>query len=252
MAKSLAVSRGFPEPFELKPELITFDCAQTLLDVRWSLGPYAVECARHAGLELDEAAAALYSQLYRPRHGYYLELNLTRDSERCEAFWQELSRDWLKELGHDPDVWHAKLDRASNLIGFSGESEFFRAYEDVRPALERLRALGARLAVISNWDYSLHKILRALGLHDRFELVVASLEEGYEKPDPRIFLQTLKKLGVEPGNAAHVGDNPIDDLQGARKVGMRGVLVDRSRKSPASPPYVASLLDLPGALGWKD
>jgi putative hydrolase of the HAD superfamily len=112
--------------------------------------------------------------------------------------------------------------------------------------------MQVRTAVISNWDHSLHQILRIMNLHHRFDLVVASLEEGFEKPDPRIFIQTLEKLGVRPENAAHVGDDPTDDLNGARAVGMRAVLIDRSLRSPASPPYIASLDDLPGALGWKD
>lgn len=235
----------------MKPELITFDCAQTLLDVNWKVGEFALECARHAGLDLDEAAAGLYARMYRERVHEYLELNLTKDAAKCEAFWTQLSRNWLHDLGKDPDRWQPPIEAAAQEIGFSPGSKIFRVYDDVLPCLDRLDELGVRLAVISNWDYSLHKILRMLGLFNRFELVVASLEEGFEKPDPRIFHQTLGKLGVEPSRAAHVGDDAIDDLQGARNVGMRGVLVDRSRKSPASPPYVASLSELPEALGWS-
>lgn len=235
----------------MKPELITFDCAQTLLQVNWKVGEFALECARHAGLELDEAAGSLYAQMYRERVHGYLELNLTKDAAKCEAFWTELSNHWLRDLGHDPGIWQPRVQAASDEIGFTPGSKIFQVYGDVLPCLDRLTELGARLAIISNWDYSLHKILRMLGLYERFELVVASLEEGFEKPDRRIFHQTLEKLGVEPSRAAHVGDDAIDDLQGARNAGMRGVLIDRNRKSPASPPYIASLTELPEALGWS-
>lgn len=236
----------------MKPKLVTFDCAQTLLEVDWELGKFALRCAREAGLDLDEAAADLYAELYRPKHLEYLELNLTRNADRCNAFWADLSNDWLSLQGHDPERWQPRIEVVSQEIGFGPRSQVFRPYADVVSCLDLLQALGVRAAIISNWDYSLHIILRSLGLYDRFELVVASLEEGFEKPDPRIFLQTLKKLGVEPSEATHVGDDPLDDLQGAKAVGMRAVLIDRSLQPPVALPYITSLTDLPGALGWSE
>lgn len=236
----------------MKPDLITFDCAQTLLQVNWKVGEFAVTCADRSGLELDQAAADLYGSLFHQRQKEYLQVNLTRDRHQGEAFWDRLTQDWLKELGHDPAVWHQPIKTASKEIGFSRNSEIFKIYEDVLPCLDYLKGHGVKTAIISNWDYSLHGILEVMDLHHRFDLVVASLEEGFEKPDPRIFLETLEKLGVEPANAAHVGDDPIDDLQGARNVGMRAVLIDRALKAPTSPPYISSLSDLSGALGWRD
>jgi REG-2-like HAD superfamily hydrolase len=236
----------------LKPDLITFDCAQTLLEVNWRVGEFAVTSAAHAGLDLDESAAWLYSRLFREREPEFLQVNLTRNSTSVEAFWSDLTEAWLQELGHDPKVWQPPVSAAAKEIGFGPNSSIFRVYDDVIPCLDKLAALGVRTAVISNWDHSLHHIMKIMDLDRRFDLIVASLEEGFEKPDPRIFLQTLEKLGVKPDRAAHVGDHPIDDLKGARDVGMRAVLIDRGLKSPASPPYIASLLDLPGALGWND
>ena len=236
----------------MKPDLITFDCAQTLLKVNWKVGAFAVDCARHVGLDLDETAAHLYSRLHNERRDQYVELNLTRDTDRLNAFWAQLSRDWLRELGQEPEIWQPKIDTAAKELGFGKNSTIFQLYDDVLPCLERLKGAGVRLAVISNWDYSLHNILQTMEIYHHFEKVVASLEEGYEKPDPRIFLKTLEELGVEPSRAVHIGDDPIDDLQGARNVGMRAFLIDRSRKSVASPPYIASLLDIPEALGWSE
>ena len=83
---------------------------------------------------------------------------------------------------------------------------------------------GVRMAIVSNWDNSLHRTLRMFGLTEYFEHVVASLEEGVEKPEARIFQIALERAGVEPGDALHVGDNPIDDWQGAKNVGMRALL----------------------------
>lgn len=235
----------------MKPDLITFDCAQTLLRVNWKMGAFAVDSARQAGLDLDEAAGDLYSRLHDQRRDEYVELNKTRDVEKLNAFWSRLSKDWIRALGHDPDVWQPKVEEAAKNLGFGRNSTIFQLYDDVLPCLDRLKSEGVRLAVISNWDYSLHNILQTMEIYSRFEKVVASLEEGYEKPDPRIFLKTLEHMGVDPARAVHVGDDPVDDLQGARNVGMTAYLIDRNRAT-ASPPYIRSLLDLPEALGWSE
>jgi len=235
----------------LKPELITFDCAHTLLQVDWHPGRFAVLCAHESGLELRRDAADVYMGLYAPRHSQYVDLNLSKDRAKCEAFWDSLTADWLRHLGYDPDEWASRLRQKSNEIGFGPNSRIFKVFDDVLPLLDFLDAKGVKKAIISNWDYSLHVVLDALGLTKRFDLVVASLEEGFEKPDPRIFLQSLDKLGVAPENAVHVGDDAIDDLQGARNVGMRALLLDRRLTPPTNPPYISSLSEIPGALAWS-
>jgi putative hydrolase of the HAD superfamily len=107
-------------------------------------------------------------------------------------------------------------------------------YPDVRPALSLIRLMGARLAVVSNWDSRLPYLLDVLDLDGLFDAVVFSHMIGVEKPDPRIFRSALDAVGAEPGSALHVGDVPELDLEGARSAGIDGVLVDRrSRLDPA-------------------
>ena len=87
-------------------------------------------------------------------------------------------------------------------------------------AVERLRAEELRLAVVANWDISLHEHLATLELVDLFDTVVTSAEAGAPKPDPRIFRLALDRLGASPARALHVGDEPVDE-EGARAAGMR-------------------------------
>jgi REG-2-like HAD superfamily hydrolase len=235
----------------LNPELITFDCAQTLIEVDWKVGEFAVTCATYCGLELPPQAADLYLGLYQERHKEYLQLNLTRDRERCDAFWDRITKDWLSQLNQDADEWFPRIKAASKKLGFSEGSIVFNVYEDVLPCLALLRKSGLKTAIISNWDYSLHPILEVMKLREHFDLVIASLEEGFEKPDPRIFTLALERLGVKAQNAIHIGDDPIDDLQGARNVGMGALLLDRKLGDAHSLPYISSLLELPGVLGWS-
>jgi putative hydrolase of the HAD superfamily len=126
----------------------------------------------------------------------------------------------------------------------------FEAYADAAPALRRLRAAGIRLAVLSNWDVSLHERLAETGLAGLVDAAVASAEVGCAKPDPRIFAVALARLGVDPPSAWHVGDSPDADVAGARAAGVRPILIARDGAAPAGADatgaeVVASLAELP-------
>ena len=91
----------------------------------------------------------------------------------------------------------------------------------VLDALEKLRASGLKLGLISNcsvedvagWDDS--------PLAGFFDSVVFSYRVGLAKPEPAIYRHALDDLGVRPGRAAFVGDGGSNELAGAAAVGMR-------------------------------
>jgi HAD superfamily hydrolase (TIGR01509 family) len=101
--------------------------------------------------------------------------------------------------------------------------------EGARPALERLRAQGMTLALVSNTmrtpGATLRKVLDRLGLLACFAHTTFSDEVGVRKPDPRIFALTLRALNVEPVAAVHVGDDPILDVRGAHDAHLRAIQV---------------------------
>jgi HAD superfamily hydrolase (TIGR01549 family) len=125
----------------------------------------------------------------------------------------------------------------------------FRLFDDALPALDALRDAGHRLAVVSNWDVSLVATLRRLGIADRFAAVVYSAGVGAQKPDPRPFEVALRRLGVGAEHATHVGDDPRNDVEGARGAGLAAVLVDRDGSArPVGAPRIAALTELPALL----
>jgi FMN phosphatase YigB (HAD superfamily) len=93
-------------------------------------------------------------------------------------------------------------------------------------ALAALRQLGLRLAVVSNSNGTVARILESLDLARWLDLVVDSAVVGFEKPDPRIFRHAAAALGVEPEEAVHVGDLYSVDVAGARAAGLRAILLD--------------------------
>ena len=105
-------------------------------------------------------------------------------------------------------------------------------FPDVMPALHALRARGLRLAIVSNWDESLNSHCDDLGLTPLFDTIVGSLYVGREKPDPRIFHIALERLALGPEQVMHVGDMYPSDVVGARRAGIRPILLDRYDLQP--------------------
>jgi putative hydrolase of the HAD superfamily len=98
--------------------------------------------------------------------------------------------------------------------------------EGLVEALDRARATGARVAVISNSEGMLERLFEQLGILGAFDLVVDSGIVGVEKPDPRIFRVALEHFGIPPARTLHLGDNFSTDVLGARGAGIRVGLVD--------------------------
>jgi putative hydrolase of the HAD superfamily len=111
--------------------------------------------------------------------------------------------------------------------------------------LERLRAAGLRLGVVSNSDGRVEAALRAAGLRDCFDVVLDSALFGAEKPDPAIFRAALEALRVAPDEALYVGDLYEVDVVGARAAGMEAILLlPESAAAPAGVRRIASLASL--------
>ncbi len=232
----------------IHPKLVTFDCAQTLVEVDWTVDRFALSCASDVGLDLQPGAGRLLAQMHAERLADYVALNRSKNRAACASYWRDLTSLWLGRLQVD-QTWLDPMMDASSRLGFGPESILFRLYDDVIPCLDRLDALGVPAAVVSNWDYTLHLVLESYGLRERFKLVLASLEEGCEKPEPLIFQRALDTLGVRPCDALHVGDNPSDDYAGATAAGMRAALIDRSAPKSREP-VLRSLHDLEEAFAW--
>jgi len=221
---------------------VLFDCAETLIQVRWTPGKLAVACLERCGIARPELEDS-YDRAFFRRLPEYRAANLESDAA-TNAFWLKLGQEWIENEG--PGV------AASDLMGYADElvyglsSPFFMTFEDSKPCLAALRAAGLRLAVVSNWDRSLHRILRSHGLSDYFEVVVASLEVGVEKPDPLLFETALDRLGLDVSEVVHIGDDPVADLVGAKNAGIRPYLLNRSRADGFN-----SLSLLPAMLGVR-
>ncbi|KAB2958457.1 MAG: HAD family hydrolase, partial [Thermoanaerobaculia bacterium] len=164
---------------------VTLDANHTLLEARDLGGEYACVLARH-GIEVPAA------RLRPAIADAWREVSCAADPRRDR---------FASHAGGSRGFWRVFVERVCALAEAPRPSPFAAAelyerfagsgpylvYPDVEPALTALAARGVRLAVVSNWDERLPRVLAALGLARRFESVVTSAEVGVEKPHPAIF-----------------------------------------------------------------
>ncbi|GAA3461713.1 HAD family hydrolase [Saccharothrix longispora] len=129
----------------------------------------------------------------------------------------------------------------------------WRLFPDVVPCLEWLRATGLPVAAVSNASGHHQRVkIATLGLAQYFDTVLIAGEVGAAKPDRVIFDTACADLGVELGDAIHVGDRLHADAIGARDAGMRGVWLNRQGPREGGLPTgiaaISSLAELPELL----
>ena len=144
-------------------------------------------------------------------------------------------KDLFGAAGHAESLADAALE-----VFFSARNRV-EFYDDVRPALSRLRA-RYRLFAISNGNADLHRC----GIGDLFAGHVTAIAAGAAKPDARIYAALLEMAGVEAGQVLHIGDDPLADVIGATRAGMQAVWLNRDgREWPnafAAPPRTVATL----------
>ncbi len=151
----------------------------------------------------------------------------------------------IAELGLQP-MPEAFYRRLSELFMVTSHWHIF---PDAYPALIALKERGLVVGAVSNWVWNLPELLHALDLVSHFDFIAASARIGFEKPHPRIFQWALEQAAVPAENVIHVGDHVDADVEGARGVGIEGVLIDRSSRYrpedvPSGVPVIHSLDEL--------
>ncbi|MHA1752436.1 MAG: HAD family hydrolase [Candidatus Helarchaeota archaeon] len=114
------------------------------------------------------------------------------------------------------------------------EAEFWAPFPNTKPTLEKLKAMGLKVALLSNgpYDKGIKKLLEILELKDYFDLIETSANIGYTKPNPLTFNTILKKLNLKPEEVIMVGDDLLNDCKGASDVGLLCVKVKKDFNFP--------------------
>lgn len=205
---------------------VTLDATGTLFTPRDAGATYARVLGRH-GVGLDAAAAdRLLPEVWR-------ELACSARPERdrfaahpdgAKGFWRDVVERVCLLAGSAPPPPFA----VAELFETFARAEAWRLYPEVEATLDALAARGLALAVVSNWDERLPRLLERLGLAPRFAAVVVSHLVGVEKPHPAIFAAALERLGVGATECVHVGDRRLEDVEGAQAAGLHALWLARA------------------------
>jgi haloacid dehalogenase superfamily, subfamily IA, variant 3 with third motif having DD or ED/haloacid dehalogenase superfamily, subfamily IA, variant 1 with third motif having Dx(3-4)D or Dx(3-4)E len=219
-------------------QAVIFDVDFTIARPGPDLGPdgYVRLGARH-GLELD---AASYDGARRAAFG---TLKRHPELDHDQEIWILFTQRIIEGMGGSGDTYAAAAEMTANWE----HAHHFELFDDVLPALAALRAHGLKLGLLSNTE-------RDLGLfvaHHRLavDAVLTSRLHGKTKPHDSIFRRMLELLDVQAAEAVMVGDTIEDDVEGAKAVGMRAILVDRGGLYPDANDRLDDLRALPRALG---
>jgi 2-haloacid dehalogenase len=219
-----------------RPKYLTFDCYDTLVEypiddvTREILGP------RADGVDIDRLLADFEALRYE---------TTTNSPYRP---YRDVLRETLSQIMRTYGLPDQEADGDALLAAVPTWGPF----PDVPPALERLRAAGMKLAIITNSDDDL-MARNVANIGVPIDRVITGEQVGAYKPSLIVFDYALRALGCEPGDILHVAQGFEYDIVPAHALGWRRVWINRYGKSgdPAYGPYdeLPDLCGLPVLLG---
>jgi putative hydrolase of the HAD superfamily len=181
-------------------------------------------------------------EAYKVAHEKYRKVRYEQFREVTNAVWVSEA---LHSLGFEAPADDPRVKKALNV--------FFRDFIDsveLRDGAKKLlRQIQQQFKVglISNFTHApvIYKSLRKVGINEFFNAVVVSEENGWRKPSPQIFQDTLNQLQATAQEAIFIGDSPLEDIKGAKDTGLKTVFVPSQfstlkdlQKSRIEPDYV--------------
>jgi HAD superfamily hydrolase (TIGR01509 family) len=212
---------------------VTFDLDDTL----WECAPL-LNAAEQAFYDWIEANCPRIAQRYTPaelvvnRRGYF---------QRFPEMAHDLTymrRRWLHHLAEIFDYDTQLAEQGFRV--FWEHRNAVTLFDEAHGTLDGMRERYA-VGAITNGNADVHYI----GIGHYFDFVITAAQAGAAKPKPEIFHAALAAAGVEAAHTAHVGDDPVRDVHGAKAVGMRTVWVNVSAMPwPGGPPPDAEIRTL--------
>ena len=228
---------------------LLFDLDDTLLDysggVDESWREACVTCCAPMGLDVER----LMKTLAETRQSFWSDPSRHR-RERVNMIraWQRIAGGALASLGVSCDG----LDAAMAREYAARRRAVMQLFPDARETLERLRARGVPLGLVTNGDAGQQRDkIERFELAPFFQVIVIEGEFGAGKPDETVYRHALDHLGVAPADTSMVGDHLEFDVAGPQRLGVRGIWLDRPGAGLADSPVrphrvIRSLRELTG------
>jgi putative hydrolase of the HAD superfamily len=198
-------------------------------------------------IEPAEPVEAIYQQVFS-KYGWEVEAAPLRKSFRAtfgglgdphfsghpdgdaaeRAWWREVVRRTGLAVGIEPEgeVFDGCFEE---LFEYYASGKAWAVFPEVEEVLDELRARGVKLAVVSNFDRRLHRVLAELDLAAKFDLILTSADVSSRKPSPTLLEVAMDRLAQPPAATRLVGDSHEADGGAAEAAGVQVFIVDRPR-----------------------
>ncbi|YAF98031.1 MAG: HAD-IA family hydrolase [Nodularia sp. CChRGM 3473] len=211
-----------------RPKVILLDAVGTLFGVKGSVGEVYSQIAQEFDVEVSaEILNTKFLQSFKAAPP-----PIFPDADSHDIPQREF--DWWRIIALNTFESAGVLKQFSDFSAFFGElyihfgtAEPWFVYPDVLSSLGNWRRQGIELGVLSNFDSRIYSVLQSLGLSSYFNSVTISTQVCAAKPDPKIFAIALEKHNCPPEKAWHIGDSIVEDYQGAKAAGLRGIWINR-------------------------
>lgn len=227
--KDVATVTALFTPHNDRPRAILFDFDDTLQDRDAAMcGFLRLWLRREFPAMTDETLEVCVARMIKAgQHGFASYTVMLREAEKMFPTRTFDEKEFLRLLGIEFPKNTAVLP-------------------DAVETLQKLREKGYLLGVLTNgYSHIQNKKLDVSGLRPFLDYVMISGDDNIQKPDPEAFRRVALRLGVHPADCVYVGDNPVNDVQGAQGVGMQAVFRDIGfATADDSIPHIHDLIEL--------
>lgn len=203
---------------------LVFDCYQTLIykkDLEQTVQNFLKS---HGGLEISlDFLKYAYDIIY---HRYKYQHHRFDTPESRREFYRKYNQELLAIIGYEiSDELALELNEELKKTNFS-------AFADARPILEHFKKKKYPMGLLARWSSTLQSVLENLKLDHYFAFIHSSHDLMLDKPDLKLFTESLKDVLGKHEKIYYIGDDYELDVIPARKVGLIPILLDRSRHYP--------------------
>ncbi len=184
---------------------------------------------------LEKENILTHSENFRKNFKKIRNKNFERSLLSYEEIPTEETLNQTFESLHMPKLEPPVLHKAA-LIYHSTEGAFWKFRPSVKPVLQELKEDGYKLGILSNAPFhqGIISLLETHRIAQYFDEITTSAQIGFCKPDERAFSHILTQLKSEPIQSVMVGDDLKNDIQGAKKMGMRTILIKKNFVFPSN------------------
>jgi putative hydrolase of the HAD superfamily len=199
---------------------IVYDAVGTLIHVQPSVAALYVEVGRRFGSRLTLAEVRQrFPRAFARQDELDAAANWRTSEARERQRWRDIVREVLDDVADADACFEAMFE-------IFRETRVWKCDLQLGDVFDGMQAHGIRQAIASNFDSRLHGLIQALPPLKGLTPIFVSSEIGWRKPAPEFFAHVIETLELSPSEILFVGDDRVNDYDGAKRAGMSSVLLD--------------------------